>query len=153
MLLPRKSGSPQEGRDDMRKIVDSVRSIVQTLRNSARDSEQKLGISSAQLYVLQELQDVPSLSINQLAERTYTHQSSVSMVVGKLVGRRLVTRSSAKGDARMVAISLTPAGRAMLRRSPGSGQARLVKALKSMSRADLRTLSANLKTLNKALQA
>src|SRR5215212_2954714 len=149
----KKSVSTQQGRDDMMKVVDSVRSIVQTLRNSARESEQKLGISSAQLYVLQELQDRPSLSINQLAERTYTHQSSVSMLVAKLVDSRLVTRTSAKGDARMVAISLTPAGRAVLRRSPGSGQARLVKALKTMSRSDLRSLSANLDALTRLLDA
>lgn len=144
--------STQQRRDDMTKVLDSLRSIVQALRTSSRDTEQEHGISSAQLSVLEELQDVPSLSINQLAERTYTHQSSVSMVVAKLVGSRLVSRTSAKADARMVAISLTPAGRAMMRRSRGSAQARLVKGLEAMSRAELRTLSASLETLTRLLQ-
>ena len=144
--------STPQRRDDIPKVLDALRSIVQALRSSARHTEQELGVSSAQLYVLQELQDVPSLSINQLAERTYTHQSSVSMVVAKLVGSRLVSRTSAKTDARMAAISLTPAGRALMRRSHGSAQARLMKGLEAMSRADLRTLSSNLETLTALVQ-
>ena len=144
--------STPQRRDDIPKVLDALRSIVQALRCSARHTEQELGVSSAQLYVLQELQDVPSLSINQLAERTYTHQSSVSMLVAKLVGSRLVSRTAAKSDARMAAISLTPAGRAMVKRSHGSAKARLVKGLEAMSRADLRTLSANLETLTTLLQ-
>jgi len=154
MVAPQKKSSPPSpSRNDMTSIVDSVRGLLQSLRTSARDAEQKLGISSAQLYVLQELQEQSALSINQLAERTYTHQSSVSMVVAKLVENKLVTRTSAKQDARMVAISLAPAGRALLRRSPGAGQARLVKALKTMSRSELRSLSASLETLTKLLDA
>src|ERR671927_59250 len=97
-------------RDDVMSVFDSIRSIVKVLRDSARESEQKLGISSAQLYVLQELRDHPGLSINQLAERTYPPQSSVSTAVGKLVDGRLATRSPGKTDARKVTISLTPAG-------------------------------------------
>lgn len=139
------------GRDDMVKVVDSIRSIVHHLRVSAREAEQKLGISSAQLYVLQELQGQPALSINQLADRTFTHQSSVSMVVAKLVESRLVTRTAAKRDARKVAISLTAAGRAMLRRSPAVAQTRLVDALKTMSRSELKSLASNLDALTARL--
>lgn len=152
MLLSHKKNTSQHAdHDQLMKIVDSVRFIVRTLRNSARDSEQKLGISSAQLYVLNELQNERSLSINQLAERTYTHQSSVSMVVAKLVVSRLVNRSATREDARKAAISLTAAGRAMLRKSPESGQERLVHALKGMSRSDLRALSSSLEMLTARL--
>src|SRR5215217_789053 len=98
-------------RSDMIMVVDSVRAIVKALRDSGRDTEQKLGITSAQLYVLQELKNRPA-SINELAARTFTHQSSVSMVVARLVENRLVTRTASRGDARKLSISLTAAGRA-----------------------------------------
>lgn len=138
-------------RDNMTTVVDSIRSIVKLLRTSGRESEQRLGISSAQLYVLQELQDHPAQSINQLADRTFTHQSSVSLLVAKLVENRLVTRSAARGDARKVAISLAPAGRALLKRSPKGEQGRLVAALRAMPRSDLKELARHLATLTSLL--
>jgi len=133
--------------EEVATVMDSIRSIVHTLRVSSREIEQKLGISSAQLYVLHELKDSPPLSINDLAERTFTHQSSVSMVVARLVDSRLVTRTASRADGRRLAVSLTPAGRAILRRSPATVQTRLINALREMSRSDLRGLAAGLDTL------
>gem|GEM_PF-537101 len=138
-------------RQNVMKVVDSLRSIVRSLRVSGRESQRKLGISSAQLFILQELSDQPAQSINQLAARTFTHQSSVSMLVAKLVEARLVTRSPSRGDARKVSISLTSAGRAILKRSPEVQRGRLVGALRSMPRAELQQLAGNLETLTNAL--
>jgi DNA-binding MarR family transcriptional regulator len=138
-------------RTDMTTVIDSVRAIVKALRNSGRDAEQKLGITSAQLYVLQELKNRPA-SINELAARTFTHQSSVSMVVARLVDNRLVTRTASRGDARKLSISLTPAGRAILKKSPDAAQARLINALRAMPRQDLKALSAQLGTLTEIME-
>lgn len=128
-------------------VIDSLRSIVQSLRSANRDAEQNLGISSAQLFVLQELKDRPALSINELAERTFTHQSSVSMVVTKLVQSRLVTRTAARSDGRKMSISITASGRMLLRRSPDAAQTTLVAALRRMPAGELRALSSALTNL------
>ena len=141
----------REARADMVTVVEAIRSIIQTVRNSGRETEQKLGISSAQLYVLSELHEKPALSINELADRTYTHQSSVSMIVARLVEHRLVTRSASSSDGRRLAITLTPAGRAMLRKSPDPVQARLVNALRTMSRSELKQLAGSLEVLTDIL--
>lgn len=133
-------------RSDMTDVVDSIRAIVKVLRDSGRDAEQTLGVTSAQLYVLQELRHGPA-SINELAARTFTHQSSVSMVVTRLVESRLVTRTAAKGDARRLSVSLTNTGRALIRRSPDVGQNRLVTALKAMPSPDLKSLANQLNNL------
>jgi DNA-binding MarR family transcriptional regulator len=139
-----------ETRSDMTEVIDSIRAIVKSLRDSGRDAEQTLGITSAQLYVLQELRRGPA-SINELAARTFTHQSSVSMVVARLVESRLVTRAAAKGDARKLSISLTNSGRALIRRSPDAAQNRLVNALKAMPGADLHHLAQQLGTLTRIM--
>jgi len=141
-----------DDRSDMTEVVDSVRAIVKALRDSGRDTEQKLGITSAQLYVLQHLKNGPA-SINELAARTYTHQSSVSMVVGRLVEHGLVSRSIAKNDGRKVSISLTSAGRTLIRRSPDAAQTRLISALKAMPRSELRELAVHLTRLTSIMEA
>ena len=142
----RRNSTREKSPSDLTVIVDSIRAIVKALRDSGRDTEQRLGITSAQLYVLQELRDKPA-SINELAARTYTHQSSVSMVVARLVENRLVTRSAARNDGRRVLISLTASGKALMRKAPDAAQTRIVSALRSMSKSDLNSLSTGLESL------
>lgn len=143
---------PGDTHADMTRVIDSVRVLVKALRDSGRDAEQKLGITSAQLYVLQALRDRPA-SINELAERTYTHQSSVSMVVARLVDSRLVSRTAARGDARKLSISLTAAGRNLIKKAPDAAQTRLISALSAMTRSDLKSLSAHLASLTEIMDA
>jgi DNA-binding MarR family transcriptional regulator len=140
-----------QARSDVVDVIDSLRSIIRTLRVAGRESEQKLGITSAQLFILQALDEKPDLSINELAEATFTHQSSVSMVVARLAAAKLVTRKPARLDSRRLVVSLTPPGRAVLRKSPDPGQARLVSALRALPRADLSALATNLTTLSESI--
>src|SRR5881296_2175368 len=65
---------------DSQRILDSIRRLVRLLRLADRAAQNELGLSGAQLFVLQELGKTPSLSLNELAERTRTDQSSVSVV-------------------------------------------------------------------------
>jgi DNA-binding MarR family transcriptional regulator len=139
--------SKSDARSSMISVIDSLRSIVQAQRASSREAEKRLGMSSAQLQILQELSDSAAMSINDLAERTFTHQSSVSIVVTKLVKSRLVTRTAARHDARKLSVSITAAGKALLRRAPDVAQASIVAALKSMHQAEVRALAASLGNL------
>ncbi|MCB0308390.1 MAG: MarR family transcriptional regulator [Bdellovibrionales bacterium] len=97
-----------------RDILDAIRRILRSLRESSRHAENELGLSGAQLLVLQFLKDGKPLSINELAERTQTHQSSVSIVVTKLVDGKLVKRQTSAEDGRKVEIILTSAGTRLL---------------------------------------
>src|SRR5438034_4949060 len=93
-------------------VLDCVRRIVQTLRVSGRAAEQRVGLTGAQLFVLRQLAAAEGpLSVNELAERTFTHQSSVSVVVHKLETRGLVRRLRSPDDARRMQLSPTPAGK------------------------------------------
>jgi MarR family transcriptional regulator, lower aerobic nicotinate degradation pathway regulator len=112
-----------------RAVLDSIRRIVRALRESSRAAERSVGLGGAQLFVLQRLAGAPPLSINELAERTLTHQSSVSVVVSRLVEAGLVTRARATTDGRRVEITLTAAGRAVLARAPAAAQDRLIGGL------------------------
>ena len=112
-----------------RAVLDSIRRIVRALRESSRNTERSVGLGAAQLFVLQRLAGAAPLSINELAERTLTHQSSVSVVVSRLVRGGLVARTRAPADGRRVEITLTPAGRALLERAPAPAQDRLIGAL------------------------
>src|SRR6476646_1676012 len=85
---------------DVRLVLDAIRRIIQFLRESSREAERRAGLSGAQLFVLRTLAESPGLSLNELAERTRTHQSSVSVVVARLAREGLVERGQAPNDAR-----------------------------------------------------
>jgi DNA-binding MarR family transcriptional regulator len=123
-------------------ILDSIRRIVRALRVGSRAAEKSIGLSGAQLFVLQALKDSPATSINELAERTRTDQSSVSVVVHRLVDRGLVDRIPFAGDARRVELSLTAKGRRLLADAPAAAQDRLIAALEQLSAADQTHLAA-----------
>lgn len=134
-------------RDAIRGVVDALRRVVRDLRLSARDAERAAGISGAQLFVLQALADASAASLNDLADRTLTDQSSVSVVVKRLVDRKLVARKPSSVDARRVELSLTAAGRRLLARCPEPTQMRLVAALRRLSPAEVQGLTRGLGAL------
>jgi DNA-binding MarR family transcriptional regulator len=129
---------------DVRRVMDSIRRIVQGLRMYNRQADRRVGLSGAQLFVLQKLRDGTGISVNELARRTHTHQSSVSVVAQKLVDQKLVRRSRSKADGRAVELALTTRGRNLLRRAPAAAaQDQLVVRLQQLpvrKRRQLRVL-------------
>jgi len=119
--------------EETREILDGLRRLVRVLRESHGEAERLAKLSAAQIFVLQALADARRLTVNELAERTYTHQSSVSAVAAKLAERGLLFRARGKTDARQVELRLTPAGKDALRRAPRAPQERIVEGLARMT--------------------
>lgn len=139
--IPSESEAPAVAR-----AMNSIRSVVRALRINTRAIELRMGISLAQLFVLQKLAEKPAESLNELAERTATHQSSVSVVVRRLVEAGLVTRTAAPDDRRRVNIALTPQGRVRLADAPPTVQMDLIKALHRLPAEQQRSIADLLET-------
>jgi len=138
------------GRDDTRDVtvvMDSLRAVVRALRISTRAIEKEIGISGAQLFVLQQLAEAPARSVNELAERTSTHQSSVSTVVSRLVERGLARRAPSAEDGRRMEISISDQGRKLQQAAPRTVQMTMQEALRRMDPAQVRALADGLEAL------
>ncbi len=131
--------------------VEAIRKLVRLLRDSAHTAQGQTGLTGAQLFVVRVLARHPGLSINELAERTMTHQSSVSVVVSRLVDRGLVVRRPAPDDRRRQVVELSPRGRLLHRSAPAVAQERIVTAMGELSGELRRGLSAGLRALTDAL--
>lgn len=132
---------------EVQQVLDSIRQIVRLLRVSSREAERQVGLSGAQLFVLQKLAEAKMLSVNELAERTHTHQSSVSVVAQGLVEKGLIDRARAADDGRRLELTLTPAAKALLRKAPGAAQDRLIDAITQLPAATRKQLAAGLARL------
>lgn len=133
---------------DSQLVLDAIRRIVKDLRNFSKLTEKNYGLSTAQIFVLQKLKEAKTpLTVNQLASATLTHQSSVSVVVSKLVNRDLVERIQNENDHRSSKIRITTAGKYLLSKSPPSVQERLTKAITRMSPSEQKGLVIGLRSL------
>lgn len=126
---------------DVRAALDAFRRIVQALRTEARHGDRRGPISHAQLFALQQIARHPRASVNDIAALTFTHQSSVSVVVQRLVRRGLVERIAASDDRRRHSLAVTAQGRRVLRRAATAVPERLIAALSSLPAAEGRAFA------------
>lgn len=140
--------SPLVGR-----AADGLRRIVQALHLSTHVIERRHGLTGAQLFVLQQLSLSSAVSLAELAVRTRTDPSSVSVAVSRLAARHLVKRGRSTNDGRRAAVRLSPRGEAVLMAAPEPAQARLIGALEALSRSELSRLAVVLETLAASMGA
>lgn len=128
---------------ESKRILNSIRQLVRALRLFDRQAQTKHGISAAQMFVLHALSEEDVLSLNELAERTATDQSSASVVVQRLVDAGYVSRTAKKEDRRQIELRLTAKGRTVTRKSPPPAQQKMLAAVEAMPARD-RKVFANL---------
>ena len=140
------------GSDDIRvKALERVRALVSALSHSARAVEASTGVTNAQLFLLQQLADAESLSVNDLAARARTQQSTVSIVVGRLVRAGLATKRKSPDDGRMAIVSITPRGRRLITHAPAPATTALLRAIDELSDREARSLAEGVLALIGAL--
>jgi DNA-binding MarR family transcriptional regulator len=132
---------------DVRIALDSFRRIVQALRLGAPPAGQRPRLSSAQLFALQQIAEHRGASINDIAALTYTHQSSVSVVIQRLVAQRLVARQPVEQDRRRHRLEVTAAGRRLLKDAPAAVQERLIAAIAAMPARQRHELARTLRAI------
>ena len=152
VLAPRRvrliyMGSNINPSEEVSRALVAIRRLVRTLRTTASAVEKETGLSTAQTFVLQVLLRDPSNSMNELAARTLTDQSSVSVVVSRLEAKGLVERHTSATDGRRTQVAITERGAALMHRKPHTVQERLTHALLAMQPSSLAILSSELNNL------
>ena len=146
------ASAPRSG-DSIAAAVTSIRRLVRVLRLNAQRTQAIAGISSAQLFVLQQLGTDDSLSLNELAARTLTDRSSVAAIVDRLALQGLVDRAADLSDRRRASVRITTKGRRMLLRAPEAPTTALVAALRQLTPRERQALARSLARLNGAMGA
>lgn len=147
----KKRTSAGGGGDDLASSARSFRRILRALRLAAQDTQRSAGISAAQLFVLSALSDGAPASLAELADRTMTDRSSVSVVVDRLVASGYATRRMSAEDRRRAAVRITTSGRAAIARAPRSPMALLLGGLNALPTSRRRALARELEALIAAM--
>jgi DNA-binding MarR family transcriptional regulator len=147
-MASRKAAPPER---DVRRVLNAFRNLVKGLRIADRAGVKEYGLGSAQIFVLHQLGERSPLSVNDLAAATATDQSSVSVVVSKLVAKGYLTAGKSEEDARRNDVTLTPKGKQLLKRVPPPFQTSFIEALNGLEPVDVTALASLLERLAVAL--
>jgi DNA-binding MarR family transcriptional regulator len=86
----------------------------------AQLGEARVDVALSQVRMLALIERLPACGIADLADYMSVSSAAVSRAVDRLVRRGLVDRSTADGDRRAVDLSVTPQGRAVVKRYQAS---------------------------------
>ncbi|HKL69968.1 MarR family transcriptional regulator [Salibaculum sp.] len=110
----------------------ALRRILRATEWYARDLAHAVGLSPAQLRVLQIVAERESATPKLLARQMGVSQATVTALVDKLVARGLVSRVPSEQDRRQTNIVATDLGRERLDDAPDALQQRYVAAFKQL---------------------
>jgi DNA-binding MarR family transcriptional regulator len=139
--------------DDVALIVQSLRRLFRAILEYSKAIQKKSGLSGPQVWALTILEAQPGLSARELAERMFVHPSTVTGIVSRLVHKGAITRTVDSKDRRGVRLSVTGAGRRILKTTPPPVQVGLTRALSALGPRRLRGLRSSLARIVRGAEA
>lgn len=128
-------------------VLLRFRVLIRTAQRHSQWIERQSGVTGAQLWVLQELTEVPGLRVGELANRMALHQSTASNMVDRLETSGLIRKERTSTDQRVVRLYLTDEGTAVLARAPSPARGVLVEGLRLLAPDELKSLQGELDKL------
>lgn len=133
-----------------RQILEVVPRAMRLLREEMRRAA-GAGLSVPQFRALAFLGRTPGASLSSLAAFLGIADATASVMVNRLVGRRLVTRAVDPAERRRVMLELTARGSALLERARAHARGRVVERLGALGGAELAAIAGGLALLDRAL--
>jgi DNA-binding MarR family transcriptional regulator len=146
-MPPHSRPGPASGSPDARRLTDAVTRLRRALRASIRTDYPWETLPMAQVELLQVLAEHSPTRISALAARQRLAASTVSGLIGQMIGAGLVVRAVDPADRRASAVSLTDAGRDQLAAWTRAHERRLDHALAALDGSDRAAILAALPAL------
>ena len=117
--------------------VRSVHSIFKVVDTASRRLLKDFGVTGPQLWALRTIEEAQGLTIGQLADRLYLHISTVSVLLDRLEKARWIERRRSTEDRRVVRLTVTRRGRALIARAPEPPRSVVLRGLKALDDREL----------------
>ena len=145
------AGSTQTG-EQAAEVLRQFRVIFRSVKKHFQVIERKCGIGGSQLWALAAIVGQPGIRVSELAHRLSVHQSTASNLIEQMVRLGLIQRDRDEDDHRVVRLSATPRGVALLARAPQPLTGLRPDALSNLDAATLAGLHENLAQLLSVMQ-
>jgi DNA-binding MarR family transcriptional regulator len=128
-------------------VLKKLRIVVRSAQRHSGWIEKQCGVNGAQLWIMQELATTPGLKVGEIAERLAIHQTTASNLLDGLHKKAYLSKERDSQDQRVVRLTLSESGRALLDKAPKPAQGLLPGALMRMDRTAIAMLDRGLQGL------
>jgi len=152
-LSSKKHELPKRRQDALRRnqrvldVLMQFRLVINSAKRHYAWIEKQCGVSGAQMWALWELNESPGMRASDLAAAMAIHQSTISNLLDKLESEGYIRRDRSADDRRIVTLSLTKSGAALVNRAPQPACGILPDALRRMDPKVLQALGGHLAQL------
>lgn len=134
-------------------VLKKFRVLFGAVRQHFREVENNCGVTGSQLWILQEVANAAGIGVSELAGRLSIHQSTCSLLVDKLVTRKLLVKVRSKEDQRRVGLKLTKTAMSLIAAAPGPTSGVLPEALNALDAETIHDLDVSLGRLLEQIQS
>lgn len=99
-------------------VLVALRKIIQATDQNSKKLSRQTGLTIPQTVLMKAIAEHPDVTIGYLTERISLSQATVSTILDRLEERRLVERHRNQRDKRIVNVTLSGAGKALLSKAP-----------------------------------
>jgi DNA-binding MarR family transcriptional regulator len=134
-------------------IINDVRRIFQVVHEHSKRAKRETGLTGAQLWAIKTIAEEKEAKVSDLARRMYLHPATVVGILNRLEKMNLVERNRKDADRRIVRVTLTDRGQAIVKGSPAVAQGMLASGLEPLTVKRLQNLAEGLSDLVRILGA
>lgn len=138
---------PPNTQDLIKKIIYSIRKLIQASEIYTKELNKKYQISTPQLNCLLTLNEKGSLPPSQIAKSIMVNSSTVTGIIDRLEQKGLVKRVRKKLDRRLISIELTEAGFLLIQKAPPPMQLEIIDGLNKLDISQLDHIASGLDML------
>ena len=128
-------------------VLKSLRRITRAIDLHSRKLANTFGLTGPQLVCLRSLSRQAPTTPSALAREVSLSQGTVTGIVDRLVARQLVSRERNPTDRRLVTVSLTEAGRALVAQAPSPLQEQFAGQLAALDLGEQERIRDTLETV------
>ena len=139
--------------EEISETVQSLRRIVKTIEDYSQQVSSEFGVTGPQLWALKTILEHGALPLGQLGKKMYLHPSTVTGVVDRLESKGYVVRGRDATDRRIVTVTLTPAGKELVKKAPNPVQGKMIYGLRKLKRDELHAIYESIRKLMEIVEA
>ena len=133
--------------DQKHHLLSQFRMIFGAIRDHFRKLEASTGLPGTEVWVLHLVDSRQGISINEIADAMYVHQSTASNLIAALVRKQFLIKTQSPVDRRVNQLALTELGVAVLAKAPAPRQGLLPAIIEKLSENEQEQLHRSLQQL------
>jgi len=99
-------------------IIDDIRRVFQVVNEQSKKAKRETGLTGPQLWAIKMIGELSPVRVSDLAARMYLHPATVVGILNRLELQGLINRMRTNEDRRVVKVTLTDAGNAIVAKAP-----------------------------------